>query len=207
MFTASNPAGSFLYSDFYIRILLAMMFVGVSTSLKRLWLATFLGRRSFAHYGPELEIILAKMLLVSQVAHLARQIESQVVTSRVSSGYAYTMRGSKNIALPGMTTDSDDDSPTQKSRKSFDELSRGGSAPQDGFGQSLLDAGIGSKLVSNLSRPRLESSKSSRLKASKKRLGSSSKLEIMTLLEEWEEPDIKTNAAVSLGMDEARMPQ
>eukprot|EP00579_Thalassiosira_antarctica_P000217 CAMPEP_0201866770 /NCGR_PEP_ID=MMETSP0902-20130614/1236_1 /ASSEMBLY_ACC=CAM_ASM_000551 /TAXON_ID=420261 /ORGANISM="Thalassiosira antarctica, Strain CCMP982" /LENGTH=1631 /DNA_ID=CAMNT_0048391801 /DNA_START=121 /DNA_END=5016 /DNA_ORIENTATION=+ len=195
MFTASNPAGNFLFSNFYIRILLAMMFVGVSTSLKRLWLATFLGRRSFAHYGPELEIILAKMLLVSQVAHLARQITAQVVTSRVSSGYAYTMRGSKNIALPGMTTDSEDDSPTQKSRKSFDELSRGGSAPQNGFGQSLLDAGIGSKLVSSLSRPRLESSKSSRLKASKKRLGSSSKLEIMALLEEWEEPDIKTNAA------------
>ena len=46
LFTESNPAGDFLHSTFYMRILLAMMFVGVITSLKRLWLATFLGRRS-----------------------------------------------------------------------------------------------------------------------------------------------------------------
>ena len=39
------------------------------------------------HYGPELEKVLARMLLVSQVAHLARQIEAQVVTSRIADGY------------------------------------------------------------------------------------------------------------------------
>lgn len=75
LFNESNPSGSFLHSEFYMRILIAAMFIGVSTSVRRLWLATFLGKRSYAHYGPELEIILSKMLLVSQVAHLARQIE------------------------------------------------------------------------------------------------------------------------------------
>jgi len=43
-----------------------------------------------------------------------------------------------------------------------------------------------------LSRSRLDESPQ---KSSKKLLGSSAKLEIMALLEEWEEPDIRTNAA------------
>jgi len=204
LFNGGNPAGDFLHSAFYTRILLSMLFVGASASLKRLWVATYLGKRSYNHYGPDLEIILAKMLLVGQLAHLARQLESQVRTTHISSGYAPLMRGGKSeLAVPGLTTDSENEaSPSigQKNRKSFDELSRSASNNNDkshnrdessrgnGFGQSLLDAGIGGKLVSSLSRPRLEGTKPA------KKLGSSSKLEIMSMLEEWEEPDIKTNA-------------
>ncbi|KAL7540415.1 hypothetical protein ACHAXR_010092, partial [Thalassiosira sp. AJA248-18] len=205
IFNATNPAGNFLHSEFYMRVLLAMIYIGVTASLKRLALATFLGRRSYAHYGPELEIILGRMLLISQVAHLARQIESQVITSHVSDGYAYAL-GMQDKAIPfqGLTTDSEDEgSPTRKIRKSFDELSHKtgnnseGDSPRCGFGQSLLEAGIGSKLVSSLSRPRLESSRTERMqssKSSKNLMGSSAKLAIMQLLEEWEEPDIKANA-------------
>ena len=197
LFNASNPAGSFLHSNFYLRLLCAMMFVGVVASLKRLWLATFLGRRSFAHYGPELEIILAKMLLVSQVAHLARQIESQVVSSRVFDEYAYTMstiRSGKTITFEGLATDSEDEnSPSQKSPKSLEKEkdNESSSEKRNGFGQALLDAGIGSKLVSSLSRPR------GLMKSSMQMRGSSERLEIFAMLEEWDEPDIKTNASVS----------
>ena len=114
------------------------------------------------------------------------------------------MTQSKTIALPGMTTDSEDDSPTLAGRQSIDELSRSasnadkknsssGEESKNGFGQSLLDAGIGSKLVSSLSRPSMKEPKSARNLLQTK---SSSKLEIMAMLEEWEEPDIKTNSAV-----------
>lgn len=78
--------------------------------------------------------------------------------------------GQSKIALPGLTTDSEDEGTSPpRSKKSFDELS--GSAnknQQNGFGASLLAAGIGSKLVSSLSRPRLENnSRTSKLKSSK----------------------------------------
>jgi len=189
LFTASNPAGNFLHSDFYMKLLLAMMFVGVVTSLKRFWLATFLGRRSYAHYGPELEIILAKMLLVSQIARLGRHIDSNINVSIISDGYAYPMQQNKSIALPGLTTDSEDD---------IDDVSRSASktpseSQTNGFGQSLLDAGIGSKLVSKLSKPRPDNARASLNKSTT--MSSSKQLEIMQLLNEWEEPDIKTNSA------------
>mmetsp|Transcript_23264 Transcript_23264/g.41596 ORF Transcript_23264/g.41596 Transcript_23264/m.41596 type:complete len:1233 (+) Transcript_23264:4492-8190(+) len=196
VFNEENPAGNFLQSSFYMRLLLSGLFVGVATSLKRLWIATYLGKRSYAHYGPELEIILAKMLLVSQIAHLARQLESQVAIHHVASGFAYTIRDGE-LALPGLTTDSEDEinpsiTRSQSAHSSNSKSHRQGESSQNGFGQSLLDAGIGGKLVISLSRPRLDESPH---KSSKKLLDSSAKLEIMLLLEEWEEPDIRTNAA------------
>ena len=172
-----------------MRVLLAMMFVGIATSLKRLWLATFLGQRSYAHYGPELELILGKMLMISQVAHLARQIEANVTTSHVSDGYMYTMKHS--IALP-LTSDSEDEtnSPLQKGdKKSFDGL-----LSQDGFGESLKKEGIGSKLAASLHKPKLEDYRSERMLSAKNMMNSSTKLAILQLLEEWEEPDVKANA-------------
>ena len=174
-----------------MRVLLAMMFVGIATSLKRLWLATFLGQRSYAHYGPVLELILGKMLMISQVAHLARQIEAKAVTtSHVSDGYMYTMKHS--IALP-QTSDSEDEtnSPLQKGdKKSFDGL-----LSQDGFGESLKKEGIGSKLAASLHKPKLEDYRSERMLSAKNMMNSSTKLAILNLLSEWEEPDIKANAA------------
>ena len=173
-----------------MRVLLAMMFVGIATSLKRLWLATFLGQRSYAHYGPELELILGKMLMISQVAHLARQIEANVTTSHVSDGYMYTMKHS--IALP-LTSDSEDEtnSPLQKGdKKSFDGL-----LSQDGFGESLKKEGIGSKLAASLNKPKLEDYRSERMLSAKNMMNSSTKLAILNLLSEWEEPDVKANAA------------
>ena len=159
-----------------MRVLLAMMFVGIATSLKRLWLATFLGQRSYAHYGPELELILGKMLMISQVAHLARQIEANVTTSHVSDGYMYTMKHS--IALP-QTSDSEDEtnSPLQKGdKKSFDGL-----LSQDGFGESLKKEGIGSKLAASLHKPKLEDCRSERMLSAKNMMNSSTKLAILNL--------------------------
>jgi len=140
-----------------------------------------------------LEIILAKMLLVSQIAHLGRQIDSQVLVSHISDGYAYGMGQKNSVAFPGLTTDSEDEIITIKSKKSTDEISKTNTSPDNGFGQSLLDAGIGGKLVSNLSKARLDAS--SKLQSSKNVLKSSSTRDlIFALLEEWEEPAITANA-------------
>ncbi len=192
MCNKQNPAADFLHSSVYLRVLLSMIFVGVVTSLKRLMLATFLGRRSFAHYGPEFETILAKMILVSQVAHLARRIEANVFspTAMLASGYAYTMTKA-NFA--GLASDSDDFEPSSPpdTRKSVDYNSHASESPasQHGFGESLGKSVYGKRLISSMSRRNMG------IVEGMTRDNSSSKVEMMKLLEEWEEPDLQANAA------------
>lgn len=194
MCNKENPAADFLHGSFYLRVLLAMIFVGVVTSFKRLMLATFLGRRSFAHYGPEFETILAKMILVSQVAHLARRIEANVIspTTMLASGYAYTMN---NANFAGLASDSYDFEPSSPpdTRKSVDYSHASDSSPasqqQHGFGESLSKSVYGKKLISSMSR------KNMGIVEGLTRDNSSSKVEMMKLLEEWEEPDLQANAA------------
>lgn len=182
--------------SFIVRILLAALFVGVLTSLKRLWLATYLGKRSYNHYGPELEVILAKMLMISQVSHLARQIENQVYSSHIQYGYAFPMK--QNIALPPLMSEShseDESNSPIPNRKNLDDP-----GSQDGFGSSLHEAGIRPKF----NRPKLDpSSRSGKMKASKEiglglGMSSSAKMTILQLLEEWEEPDVKQQAKVRI---------
>ena len=45
MFTSENPSGGVVESDTYEEILVAILIVGVSTSLKRTVLALYLGKR------------------------------------------------------------------------------------------------------------------------------------------------------------------
>eukprot|EP00577_Skeletonema_sp_RCC1716_P003879 CAMPEP_0113387966 /NCGR_PEP_ID=MMETSP0013_2-20120614/8829_1 /TAXON_ID=2843 ORGANISM="Skeletonema costatum, Strain 1716" /NCGR_SAMPLE_ID=MMETSP0013_2 /ASSEMBLY_ACC=CAM_ASM_000158 /LENGTH=1582 /DNA_ID=CAMNT_0000270919 /DNA_START=159 /DNA_END=4907 /DNA_ORIENTATION=- /assembly_acc=CAM_ASM_000158 len=194
MCNEQNPAAAFLHGSFYLRVLLSMIFVGVVTSLKRLMLATFLGRRSFAHYGPEFETILAKMILVSQVAHLAKRIEANVLSPStvLASGYAYTMTTKANFA--GLASDSDDfesGSPTHRRNSVGNNSQTSDSSPTSpqGFGDSLRRSVYGKKLISSLSR------KNMGMLDGMTRGNSSSKVEMMKLLEEWEEPDLQANAA------------
>ena len=68
------------------------------------------------------------MLMISQVSHLARQIESKVVTSRVgiSDGYTNAMKRSSLIGIPGLGGSDSEDTMDQKGNTfSFDELDNG----------------------------------------------------------------------------------
>ena len=132
---------------------------------------------------------------------------AQVIISCISDDYAFGMlEPSKSIHFPGLTTDSEDKSPTLKSRKSLDKISKSGGSrdhldnhietPKNGFGQSLLSAGIGQKMVAGLSKARLDAS--NKLASSNNVLRRSSTRDlIFALLEEWEEPAMKANAKVS----------
>lgn len=77
LFNEANPVVGITDNVFYMRILITMIFVGVAVSLKRLFLAIYLGRRSVAHFGSELEKLMAKMILIGEVANLARDIENK----------------------------------------------------------------------------------------------------------------------------------
>lgn len=176
----SNPAGSFLHSEFYMRALLAMFFVGISTSLKRLWLATFLGRRSYAHYSSALEVILAKMLLVSQISHLAREIEQM---TGVADSYTYSMQPN-TFAFPESTFMMKTNSADSEDETSYPSLSL---TNRNGFGKSLLDAGF----ASSQSRLRLDPANVK----GQSPISESKKIELKKLLDEWEEPDYKSTSS------------
>jgi len=77
LFNEANPAVGVVDDDTYMRLLASCIFVGAAASLKRLFLAVYLGRRSVEHFGTQLERLMAKMILIGEVAHLARDIEGK----------------------------------------------------------------------------------------------------------------------------------
>jgi hypothetical protein len=181
VFNESNPSGDFVGSNFYLRLLLAMFTFGFTTALKRLWLGTFLGRRSYTHYSSDLNILLAKMLLISQVAHLAREIDHHTFTGKIGERLLYPLRhiGFTDTSTENNTSPSKDDVENSDGQSPTKRIS--------GYGKTLLAAGIcGDKIASN----QIESTR-----MSTRRSSSISKKELTDLLKDWEEPDYKTNAA------------
>ena len=176
----SNPAGVFLSDAYYMRFLLAMFFVGLSTSLKRLWLATFLGRRSYEHFSSELDTLLAKMLLISQVAHLAREIDQHIFTGDVGDRLSYPM---KAIAFQSADATDSEDGNNTPSLDGVESPNGQRLAMRNGFGKTLLDAGISSRIGSTRTTRRSSSG-----------MISSTRNELMHLLEDWEEPEYKSNS-------------
>ena len=77
LFNSNNDAGTVSENSTYLQFLLACIFIGGVVSLKRLLLALYLGRREVTRFGNELETLMAKMILISEVANLARDIETK----------------------------------------------------------------------------------------------------------------------------------
>ena len=46
LFSKSNPGGDFMYSPFYLRSILAILFVGVAHAVKRTSTAMYFGKRT-----------------------------------------------------------------------------------------------------------------------------------------------------------------
>ena len=61
----------------YMRLLFTCIFIGIAASLKRLFLAVYLGRRTVAHFNAEMEKVFAKMILIGEIAALAKEIENK----------------------------------------------------------------------------------------------------------------------------------
>eukprot|EP00561_Arcocellulus_cornucervis_P003859 CAMPEP_0185807866 /NCGR_PEP_ID=MMETSP1322-20130828/5267_1 /TAXON_ID=265543 /ORGANISM="Minutocellus polymorphus, Strain RCC2270" /LENGTH=1399 /DNA_ID=CAMNT_0028504049 /DNA_START=527 /DNA_END=4726 /DNA_ORIENTATION=+ len=70
-----NPAGTVTQSDIYFRILVAMLVLGCAVAIKRVALALYQGKQTTAQYGWKLERLIKRMLFVTEIAHLAAEIE------------------------------------------------------------------------------------------------------------------------------------
>lgn len=75
LFNENNPAGDITSSLAYSRILVIAVSVGCVVSVKRLAIGLYLGRQTFSNFSTQLGQVMNKMLLVSEVAVLAKDIE------------------------------------------------------------------------------------------------------------------------------------
>jgi hypothetical protein len=75
VFNDQNPSGGITSNAVYRQILILAVFSGFATSVKRLWLGLYIGRKTYWHYAEELAKVMKKILLLCEVASLARRLE------------------------------------------------------------------------------------------------------------------------------------
>ena len=78
LFTAENPSGNVLNSEWNAKILTIALILGMAVSLKRLLLGLYLGKRTFNAYADQLASIMQRILLISEVATLAKSFEREL---------------------------------------------------------------------------------------------------------------------------------
>jgi hypothetical protein len=75
MFNDTNPSGGIPSSASYQRLLITAILVGITVSLKRFWVGLLLGRQTYHRYATDLAALMKKVLLIGQLAALAKDIE------------------------------------------------------------------------------------------------------------------------------------
>ena len=78
VFNAENPSGEVLDSDWNMEILVIGLILGITVSLKRLLLGFHLGKRTFSAYSDQLAKIMKNILMISEVAALAKDFEREM---------------------------------------------------------------------------------------------------------------------------------
>lgn len=75
MFNDTNPSGGVTSLDSYKKFIILAFAVGVATSVKRFWVALFLGRQTYHRYASDLAILMKKILFIGKLARLGSDIE------------------------------------------------------------------------------------------------------------------------------------
>jgi hypothetical protein len=73
----SNPSGHIVDSLWYHRILSIAICISAVVAVKRFIIGIFFGKKTFQQYSDKLATVMGKIILISQVAHLAQDIERQ----------------------------------------------------------------------------------------------------------------------------------
>eukprot|EP00977_Amphora_coffeiformis_P020775 scaffold8471_cov184-Amphora_coffeaeformis.AAC.20 len=159
VFNEANPSGEFVNNDLYYRVLLIAICVGPIVTLKRLYMGLFLGRKSFATYAEDLARVMRKVLLVTQTASLARQLEFQAdARGRSNASFQSQLRSIYEHAETATTTGSSRTTTAESGQKMETQHSRG----------LLLDPANRNRVTGGLSKAQ--------------------KAKISELLGDWEEP-------------------
>mmetsp|Transcript_57467 Transcript_57467/g.140251 ORF Transcript_57467/g.140251 Transcript_57467/m.140251 type:complete len:1224 (-) Transcript_57467:76-3747(-) len=83
LFNSENPAGHVVDSDWNRKILLIGVAVSLTTALKRFVVGLYLGRQTFHHFGDQLAKVMNKMVLIAEVATLAKRIRKESVSKDI----------------------------------------------------------------------------------------------------------------------------
>lgn len=92
LFNAQNPAGNVINSTWNHRILAIAVAVGVVVAFKRLLLGLYLGKRTFTTYADQLAGVMKDILMINEVAALAKDFEREMkirANRKGVSGNAY----------------------------------------------------------------------------------------------------------------------
>ncbi len=206
IFNDNNPVNGVTNSNGYMRLLFACIFVGIAASLKRLFLAVYLGRRTVAHFNAEMEKVFAKMILIGEIAALAKEIENK------HEGFRGTIAGGledddklvrfREILLNDSCSSADGSpkksSPTRpggrkslsevgESQENTPEMSQGIKKLRQPGEESPDTQGSGSRQTTSF----VDGSTAEGLE--KPTYASTSNVKLLNLLEEWEEPELTSS--------------
>jgi small-conductance mechanosensitive channel len=81
IFNEINPPATITTNIWYLRLLIAMIILGVAVMFKRVYVSISLGKKKYVAYGPQMESIMRKVLLIAEVAMLAEDIEYSTYTA------------------------------------------------------------------------------------------------------------------------------
>jgi hypothetical protein len=186
LFNEDNPSGNVVDHPWNFKVLRLCIFVGLAVSLKRLVLSLFLGRQTFARYGEQLAEVMSGMVLLGEVATLARDIV------KFSGEYANT-------------TSDLDDANTSEGRKTMQDLWHDQAKEFDGSGSELpavtaaeaANAFIKNRnnAVTSLDNPVKPSLGA--VSTSDEEFSESQRQHLSDLLEAWEEPQTAEQKTVS----------
>jgi hypothetical protein len=114
LFNETNPSGTVTSSTWFSIICTVSAIVGAAVSVKRVAVGVVLGRQTFSNYSEQLAKVMNKMLQISQVAALAREIEKKFIAQSHDEyfGRQKSMKGSHfssdNLTSLIATTDAED---------------------------------------------------------------------------------------------------
>lgn len=75
LFNETNPSGGVPSHALYRNVLILAIAIGALVTVKRFWIGIIIGRHTYSRYAADLASVMSKVLLIGQVAELARDIE------------------------------------------------------------------------------------------------------------------------------------
>lgn len=81
IFTDTNPSGNIVDNKWYSDLLRSAVFLSIVVSVKRFLVGLYLSRQTYQFYGQKLALVMRKMLLISEVARLAKSKSKQIRSS------------------------------------------------------------------------------------------------------------------------------
>jgi len=92
-----DSGAAIMASAQYLRILLAVLFSGLAHAIKRTTVAMYFGKKTFINYKARLEKLLADIVLITEVAELAAEIQSISKRDENRSGMELQAKGRPSV--------------------------------------------------------------------------------------------------------------